>query len=304
MTEQVLPLELQSDAITTPLRSPAERVVRSLWRSGSARLGFAIVLAFTILALLAPVLWPYNARRDLNLRARLEPPSAEHWFGTDDKGRDVFVRVVHGARVSLTVGFVAVGIALVIGTVIGLVSGLAGGWLDVVLMRAMEVMLAFPSTLLAIAIVVMRGPGLVNGMVAIGIVGIPAYARLARAMSLALREQDYIAASRSLGVSEARILLTHLLPNSLSPLIVQASLGTGSAIIDAAALGFLGLGQQPPFPEWGVMLSEGYKFLTSGAWWVLLFPGLAIMLTVLGFNLFGDGLRDALDPRLSNIKVK
>jgi peptide/nickel transport system permease protein len=235
---------------------------------------------------------------DSNPVNRLKPPSGEHWFGTDSLGRDVLVRIAHGARVSLAVGIVTVALAIAIGAPVGLISGLVGGWLDNLLMRLIDILQAFPYLLLAIAIVAMLGPGIGNTLLAISIVSIPNYARLARSMAIYLREQDFIMASRSLGVGEGNILLEHILPNSLSPLIVQASLGVASAIISAAALGFLGLGQQPPWPEWGAMLSDSAKFLSAGAWWALTFPGVAIMLSVLGFNLLGDGLRDVLDPRL------
>jgi peptide/nickel transport system permease protein len=205
---------------------------------------------------------------------------------------------MHGANISLRVGIAAVALALSLGSLIGLVAGYFGGLTDNILMRLMDVMLSFPATLLAIGIVAARGPGLDNTMLAIGVVNIPIYARLARATTLSIKEQDYITAARAIGAQPGRIIARHVFPNSLSPIIVQGTLSIATAILEAAALGFLGLGAQPPTPEWGAMLSDGYKYLTIGAWWVLLFPGLAIMLTVLGFNLLGDGLRDALDPRL------
>jgi len=198
----------------------------------------------------------------------------------------------------MALGVIATVAALVIGVLIGLVSGMSGGWLDNVLMRLMDILLSIPDMLLAIVVVAILGPGLTNTMLAISVVNVPGYARLSRSMALYLREQDFIMASRSLGVGEWNILMEHILPNSLSPIIVQATLGVAGAILEAAALGFLGLGQQPPWPEWGAMLSDSAKFLASGAWWALTFPGLAIMLSVLGFNLLGDGLRDVLDPRL------
>jgi peptide/nickel transport system permease protein len=269
-----------------------------LSRSSNARLGTAIVLLFILVATLAPIVSPYDARRDLNLSERLNPPSLEHPFGTDDLGRDVLVRIVHGARVSLRVAILAVTISLVTGSMIGLVAGMVGGIVDTILMRLIDILLAFPYVLLAIALVAMLGPGLRNTMIAIGIVYIPPYARLARSMAISLREEDFVLAARSIGTSEMRVLFTHILPNGLSPIIVQATLSMGTAVLDAAALGFLGLGQQPPYPEWGKMLVDSLQFILSGSWWVMLFPGLAIMLTVLGFNLLGDGLRDALDPRL------
>jgi len=257
-----------------------------------------LIAFFVLVAVLAPIVAPYDATVDSNPVARLKPPSASHWFGTDSLGRDVLLRIAHGARVSLWVGVATIAMAVAVGVPLGLVAGMAGGGVDNVLMRLMDILQAFPYLLLAIAIVAMLGPGLTNTMLAISVVTVPNYARVARSMALYLREQDFVMASRSLGVSEWNILMEHMLPNSLSPLIVQATLGIAAAILNAAALGFLGLGQQPPWPEWGAMLSDSAKFLSAGAWWALTFPGLAIMLSVLGFNLLGDGLRDVLDPRL------
>lgn len=292
-------LGLSTEGLSAASYSPTIQALRRLRRHNGARLGAAIIGLFILVAVLAPIVRPYDATTDLSLKDKLTPPSAGHWLGTDNLGRDVLVRLAHAAPVSLQVGLISVSMAMTLGTVLGLTVGMIGGLADNTIMRLMDIMLAFPGLLLAIAIVAVRGPGLNNTMLAIGVVSIPAYARVARSMALSLREQDFIVASRSLGASSWRILFAHLLPNSLSPLVVQGTLGIGSAILEAAALGFLGLGQQPPFPEWGVMLSDSYRFLTVGAWWVLLFPGLAIMLTVLGFNLLGDGLRDVLDPRLS-----
>lgn len=271
---------------------------RRLRRSTNARVGMAIMFIFILAGIFVPFVYPYNARIDGDLVNRLKSPSSEHLFGTDDQGRDLFRRVLHGANVSLRVGIASVALALVLGSSIGLIAGYFGGLTDNVSMRVMDVMLSFPATLLAIGIVATRGPGLDNTMIAIGVVNIPIYARLARATTLSVKEQDYITAARSIGAQSVRIISRHVFPNSLSPIIVQGTLSIATAILEAAALGFLGLGAQPPTPEWGAMLSDGYKYLTIGAWWVLLFPGLAIMLTVLGFNLLGDGLRDALDPRL------
>ncbi len=256
-----------------------------------------IIVVFVLIAVSIEFVNPYNPRIDGDLVNRLKPPSLEHLFGTDDQGRDLFVRVLHGAPISLEIGLVSVALALTLGSLIGLIAGYSGGWTDNILMRLMDILLAFPSILLAIGIVAARGPGLLNTMQAIGIVNIPIYARLARSVTLSIKEQEYITAARAIGVKPARMIARHVLPNSLSPIIVQGTLSIATAIIEAAGLGFLGLGAQPPTPEWGAMLSDGYKFLTIGAWWVLLFPGLAIICTVLGFNLFGDGLRDALDPR-------
>ena len=285
-------------AFTRPTRSLWSDAWRRLRRGTNARIGMGVILVFVIIAVSIEFVDPYNPRIDGDLVNRLHAPSATHLFGTDDQGRDVFRRVLHGAPISLQVGLVSVALALVLGSAIGLSAGYVGGWLDTISMRAMDIMLAFPSILLAIGIVAARGPGLGNTMLAIGIVNIPVYARIARSVTLGIKEQEYITAARAVGVRSVRMISRHVLPNSLSPIIVQGTLSIATAIIEAAGLGFLGLGAQPPTPEWGAMLSDGYKFLTIGAWWVLLFPGLAIMLSVLGFNLLGDGLRDALDPRL------
>ena len=251
-----------------------------------------------LVAVLAPIVHDYNPKTDSNLRARLNPPSREHVLGADNLGRDVLVRLIHGARYSLGVGIISVGIALIIGGLLGMAAGFVGGKMGNIIMRCMDILLAFPGMLLAIAIVAVRGPGLNNTMVAIGIVSIPFYARLARSTVLGVNAMEYITAARCVGTTNSRILFRHIFPNILSPIIVQSTLGMANAILSAAGLGFLGLGQQPPKPEWGSMLSDCYKFLAMGAWWVIIPPGVAIMLTVLGFNLLGDGLRDALDPRL------
>ncbi len=274
--------------------------LRRLVRHGGARLGFVLVIGLVALALLAPALGElFNTDPNSTyLEQPLRPPSAGHLFGTDDLGRDVFVRVAFGAQISLRVGVVAVAIATILGSLIGFTAGFVGRWWDQLAMRLMDVMLAFPTLLLAIAIVAMRGPGVFNSMLAIGVVRIPGYARIARATTISLREQDFVAAARAVGVGEGRILFRHIVPNALSPLIVQATLGIATAILDAAALGFLGLGAIRPDIEWGAMLVDSIRYLFQGSWWALLFPGFAIMLTVIGFNLIGDGLRDSLDPRL------
>lgn len=278
--------------------SQFKRAMRRTIRTRSAQVGLTIVFFFLLIGIFAPIVSPYNARADLDLRSRLQAPSAEHYFGTDDLGRDLFRRVIQGASVSLRVAVLVVIISMSFGTLLGLTAGLFGGMLDSVIMRTMDIMLSFPYVLLAIALVAALGPGLRNAMIAIGIVYIPPYARLARSMALSAREEDYVLAARALGVKQSRLLFAHILPNGLSPIIVMSTLSMGTAVLDAAALGFLGLGQQPPYPEWGKMLVDSMQFILSGSWWVMLFPGLAIMLTVLGFNLLGDGLRDALDPRL------
>lgn len=285
---------------------PITRPPRSLWRDAwarlvrnrLARLGMFIAVTFILVAIFVPLIFQYDARTDSDLYSQLQEPSAQHLLGTDEQGRDVLVRIANGASASLGVGLGAVSIAVVIGTLIGLVSGFAGGWVDLTLMFLMDIMLSFPGLLLAIAVVALIGPGLRNSLLAISIVTIPQYARIARSTVLSIKEREYVTAARCVGSPSARLLFRHIFPNSLSPILVQGTLGIASAILETAALGFLGLGQQPPYPEWGAMLADSIKYFTSGAWWVLLFPGLAIMFTVLGFNLLGDGLRDALDPTL------
>ncbi len=287
------------DLVSRTHRSPWGDAWRRLISLNTARLGLFIIGFLLLVAVLAPVVHEYNAKADSNLRLRLKPPTREHPLGTDGLGRDVLVRLIHGARYSLGVGIISVSIGLSIGGLLGLLAGFVGGLVEGVIMRAMDIILAFPAMLLAIAIVAVRGPGLNNTMVAVGVVFIPIFARLARSMVLAVRENEYVTAAVCVGAPQSRILFRHILPNVLSPIIVQATLGLASAILWAAGLGFLGLGQQPPKPEWGAMLSDSYKYLSKGAWWVIVSPGVAIMLTVLGFNLLGDGLRDALDPRLT-----
>lgn len=290
------PVPLARVRVQTSIRSPWRDSLRRFAANGSAVAGLVVVATFIILALVAPLLAPYGPDQQ-SLTDRLKPPSVAHWFGTDDLGRDVLSRVVFGAQISLRVGVLAVAIALVVGGTLGLVAGYAGGPLDGVFMRTMDIVLAFPSTLMAIGIVAMHGPGLEMALVAIGVVNIPTYARLARSMAISLRERDYVLAARCLGADGRRQITRHILPNAMSPLIVQATLGIATAIIEAAALGFLGLGAQPPAPEWGLMLTNGRAFLINAPW-AMIFPGLAILLTTLAFNLVGDGVRDALDPSL------
>jgi peptide/nickel transport system permease protein len=278
-------------------RSALRMAVKRFWRNGNARTGFVMIVLFTLIAIFAPKIAP-EGYDDENLAGRLRPPTAQHWFGTDELGRDVFSRVIYGARISMTVGFVAVTGALTTGALLGITAGYLGGRVDGAIMRTMDVMLAFPSVILAIGIVAMRGPGLNNTILAVAIVDIPVYARVARASTLAIKEHEYVTAARAMGANAWRILTRVILPNGASPLVVQGTLGVAGAILSAAALGFLGLGAQPPAPEWGVMLSDSYKYLLT-AFWAALAPGAAIAAVVLSFNLAGDGLHDALDPRLS-----
>lgn len=285
---------------------------RRLFRRRSAIVGMIILGILVFIALAAPWLAPYGPDEVLigkeNVKARELPcihmlgcaaDRPQHLAGIDGNVRDQFSRLLYGARLSLMVGFSTVTFAIFIGTILGAVAGYTGGWWDNIIMRFMDVLLAFPSLLLAIAIVTVLGPGLINALIAIGIVSIPAYARVMRASVLSVREMDYISATRALGGSPAQILFKRILPNALTPLIVQGTLGIASAILDAAALSFLGLGAQPPTPEWGSMLgAERNQVFTAPH--LVFYPGFMIMLTVLSFNLIGDGMRDALDPRLAH----
>lgn len=269
---------------------------RRLRRNRAAIVGLVVVVVLALLAIFAPLIAPADPIVQ-DLDARLLPPSRQHVLGTDDLGRDLLTRIIYGGRVSLTVGLVSVGIGLAVGTVLGLAGGFYGGISESVIMRAMDIMLAFPATLLAIFIVGIRGPGLNNAMLAIGVINIPIFARIVRGSTLRVRQEDFVEAARALGGSQFRILNRHILPNTLAPIIVQTTLSIGAAILEAAGLSFLGLGAQAPTPEWGAMLTNTREFLRDAPW-AATFPGLAILVTVVGFNLLGDGLRDALDPRL------
>jgi peptide/nickel transport system permease protein len=275
-------------------------LLRDSWRrllSGwNGRIGLILISLIILTGILTPVVDSYDPRTDSNLAEARKAPSIDHPFGTDRLGRDVFRRVLHGARISLVIGFVVVFVSGAVGTTLGLMAGYFGGWVDTLVMRLMDILLAFPAILLAIAIVAVRGPGLTNTILAVAVVGVPGYARVVRSMVLSLRERDYVDAARMVGVSNTRIMFGHILPNSLTPIIVQMTLGIGGAIVFSAALGFLGLGVQPPTPEWGAMIADGLPLLNQAPYLVF-YPGMAIMLTVLAFNLFGDGLRDALDPQ-------
>ena len=259
-------------------------------------LAIAIIAAFATCAVLAPFLAPYDPLAQ-TLGSRLQPPSAEHWLGTDQLGRDILSRLLYGARISLVIGVVVVGLAGIFGTFIGLVAGYAGGLADEALMRLTEVFLAFPPLILAMAIAGALGPSLTNAIIAIAAVTWAVYARLARGQLLSLRRREYVEAARSIGASPARVIARHLLPNAIAPLMIQASFDMGAAIIAAAGLSFIGFGAQPPTSEWGVMISEGRNFISTQPW-LSLFPGLAILFAVGAFNVLGDGLRDVLDPRL------
>jgi peptide/nickel transport system permease protein len=278
-----------------------------LWRDALRRLrrhrlgmfGATIVVLLVFTAIFGPYLAPYDPN-EIDFSVRFSGPTLAHPLGADDFGRDTLSRIMYGARVSLQVGIIAVSIAATAGTLLGLVAGYAGRVTDEVIMRAMDILFAFPAILLAIAILAALGRGITNAMIAIGIVYIPIFARIARGAVLSVREEEFVESARAIGARDTRILFRHIFPNSLAPLIVEVSLSLAFAILAEAALSFFGLGTQPPDPSWGRMLSEGRAYFRQSAW-MGIFPGLAIMLTVMGFNFLGDGLRDALDPRLKNV---
>ncbi len=268
-----------------------------LWRSKAAFFGLFVILLFYIVGIFAPVFATHDPIEQ-NIDQRKLPPFSEGYIlGTDELGRDLYSRIVYGARVSMLIGVVSVSIALVIGTTIGMISGYLGGAVDTISMRVIDIMLSFPYVLLTIVIVSLLGSSLVNAMIAIGISHIPRYARVCRAAVLSEKEQDYVMAEQSLGAGSFHLMFKSILPNVLAPVMVQATLGFGDAILSAAALSFLGLGAQPPTPEWGLMIASSRDFVTS-AWWIVTFPGLATLFAVVGFNVFGDGMRDILDVRL------
>jgi peptide/nickel transport system permease protein len=287
-----------NEAVEDKVVSPWKEAWRSFKKNKLAIVGLSIVSLFIFLAIFADLIAPYGFK-DVELGDKHIAPNAEHWFGTDEFGRDILSRIIYGARISLWVGFFSVAGSVVVGSVLGIVAGYYGKWVDGIISRIFDILLAFPSILLAIAVVSVLGPSLRNALIAIAIINIPTFGRLLRSRVLSVKEEEYIAAARAVGMSDMRILFHHILPNSLAPIIVQGTLAIATAIIEAAALGFLGMGAQPPTPEWGKMLADSKDFILQAPWTVL-FPGLAIMLTVLGFNLMGDGLRDALDPRMKS----
>lgn len=290
-TSETVSLDVK-DEVTPPWKEAWQ----SFCKNKLAVVGLGIVLFFIILAVIAPLVAPYGFKEQ-ELSKRLLAPSSEHWFGTDDFGRDIFSRILYGARISLWVGFFSVLGSAVFGTILGIVAGYYGRWVDTIISRIFDIMLAFPSILLAIAVVAILGPSLQNALIAIAIINIPNFGRLVRSKVLSVKQEEYIMAAKAVGMKDVRILFRHILPNSMTPIIVQATLAIATAIIEAAALGFLGLGAQAPTPEWGKMLADSKQYLVQAPW-TLFFPGLAIMLTVLGFNLMGDGLRDVLDPNM------
>lgn len=273
-------------------------VWKRLKKNKMAVFGLVIIVILFLTAIFADFIAPYTFKEQ-DLMNMFQTPSKEHLFGTDEFGRDIFSRVVYGSRISLEVGFIAVGISLVVGGVLGAVAGYYGGRLENIIMRIMDVLLAIPQILLAIAIVAALGPSIINLMIAVGISSIPGYARLVRASVLTIREQEFVEAAKAVGSSDLRIIFKHILPNCMAPIIVQATIGVAIAILTAAGLSFIGLGIQPPIPEWGSMLSSGRSYIRDYPH-MTLYPGLAIMLTIFSLNLLGDGLRDALDPKLRN----
>lgn len=288
----------QTTAVEEPLISPWKEGWRNFKKNKVALFGLGLVIFFIFIAIFANILAPYDAIEQ-KLGDKHLPPSAKHWFGTDDFGRDILSRVIFGARISLKVGFFSVIGSAIVGTTLGIIAGYYGRWIDGIISRIFDILLAFPSILLAISVVAMLGPSLQNALIAIAIINVPTFGRLVRSRVLSVKEEEYITAAKAIGMGDARILFHHIFPNSMAPIIVQGTLAIATAIIEAAALGFLGLGAQPPTPEWGKMLSDSKDFIIQAPWTVF-FPGIAIMLTVLGFNLMGDGLRDALDPRMKN----
>jgi peptide/nickel transport system permease protein len=278
-------------------QSPLRRSLQALIRNRTAMVGMAVILFWIVVAVAAPLIAPADPLAQDVMR-RLEPPSAEHWFGTDELGRDVFSRVVYGTRISLPVGFVVIGFALLAGSLLGAVAGYVGGLPDMLIMRVADITMAFPSIVLALAIAAVLGPSLRNATIAMIAVWWPEYARLMRGQVLAVKNNEYVLAASAVGVPNRLILLRHVIPNTVAPIIVKASLDVGTAILTIAALSFIGLGVVPPTPEWGSMISSGrYKFYN---WWLTAFAGLAMLAVVMGFNFLGDGVRDAFDPRMKD----
>ena len=269
---------------------------RTIGQNKAAVVGGFIILFYILMTILAPILAPYDPF-EIELKDKLQGPSAMHWMGTDDKGRDILSRILYGSRLSLAVGFSSVFFGAFFGILLGLIAGYYGKWVDTIISRTLDVMLAFPGILLALAIISALGPSLINVTIAVGVFSIPLFARIVRGSTMEVKNLEYIDAVRTLGANDFIIIFRHIFPNILSPIIVQGSLRLATAILSAAGLSFLGLGAQPPSPEWGAMLSSGRDFLFTAPY-MAIFPGIMISILVLGFNLFGDGLRDALDPRM------
>jgi peptide/nickel transport system permease protein len=273
-------------------------ILYTLSRSPLSVIGFFCVSVFLIIALIGPMIitYPGDIKGAIHMDQKLRPPSSNHPFGTDEVGRDIYSRVIMGTRLSLQIGLIIIFIAMGIGVPLGIIAGYVGGWLNEIIMRVTDIFLSIPGLLLALAIVGALGPGIKNAMLALSIVWWPGYVRLVQGKTLSLREESYVEAAKSIGASKLRVIFSHILPNCTSPIIVKASMDMGMAILFAANLGFIGVGAQPPIPEWGAMISTGRNYLPDH-WWMATFPGMAILITVLGFNLLGDGLRDILDPQ-------
>jgi peptide/nickel transport system permease protein len=273
-------------------------ILYTLSRSPLSVIGFFCVSVFLIIALIGPMIitYPGDIKGAIHMDQKLRPPSSNHPFGTDEVGRDIYSRVIMGTRLSFQIGLIIIFIAMGIGVPLGIIAGYIGGWLNEIIMRVTDIFLSIPGLLLALAIVGALGPGIKNAMLALSIVWWPGYVRLVQGKTLSLREESYVEAAKSIGASKLRVIFSHILPNCTSPIIVKASMDMGMAILFAANLGFIGVGAQPPIPEWGTMISTGRNYLPDH-WWMATFPGMAILITVLGFNLLGDGLRDVLDPQ-------
>jgi peptide/nickel transport system permease protein len=280
------------------VHSPWLESWRRFRKNKLAVIGLGIIAFFVIIAIIAPLLAPEGIN-DQKLAERLQSPSSNHWLGTDDFGRDILSRIIYGTRISLWIGTFSVLGSIVVGSILGILAGYYGRWVDMLISRTFDIMLAFPSILLAIAVVTILGPSLSNALIAIAIINVPNFGRLIRSKVLSVKQEEYIMAAKSIGMGDLRILFHHVLPNSMAPVIVQGTLAIATSILEAAALGFLGLGAEAPNPEWGKMLSDSRQFITQAPW-TMVSPGLAIMLVVIGFNLLGDGLRDALDPRMKH----
>lgn len=265
-------------------------------------IGMIIILFQIILSILSPFISPYSPIIQ-NLDERLQPPSIEHIMGTDDLGRDVLSRVIWGSRVSLMVGFISVGISILIGVPLGLASGFYGGWVDRIIMRIVDIMLCFPTLFLILMVITFLEPNIMNVMIVLGLTSWPRLARYVRGESLVIKEKEFIQAAKMMGINKLRILFVHMLPNVIAPVLISATLGVGSAILTESVLSFLGLGVQPPNPSWGNILTVGKEYIGQHIWWLMFFPGIAIFITVFAFNLIGEGLRDVLDPHTSNKKA-
>jgi len=295
MTDHKTSLESKTPA-STKRKSTAVQVLQHLAGSSGGRLGGGIILLLVVCALFAPLVTPYDPIK-MSPQDALSPPSLKHLAGTDRFGRDIMTRIIYGSRISLKVGFAGVSIAVVVGGMLGLLAGYYSGWVDGVICYFTNILLALPGILLALVVVAALGPGIFNVMIAVGISSIPNYIRVVRGRTLSIKEQEFVDAARVTGSSDARIIFRHILPNLFSAIVVLASMGFATAVLVGAAISFLGLGAQPPTPEWGIMVTDGRTMLRQ-AWWLSTMPGLAIMVTALAFNLLGDSLRDALDPRV------